>query len=319
MSDREWLSIPAEQYHAFDAISSGAMRCFAMDGPLYYYVGYVARTAKPKTSEAKELGSAFHKAMEDRSAFDESYLVLPSEIEDDEFCARVADALDVSGSGAKRPVCGDAINLKLPSHRLYLDLWRQFAADKELEIITPENLDRVRRMIDACYDNPAIEEYLGHGRAEVTCVHTDPETGLKLKALVDLLFPGDRGWLDFKTTCRGRIDDFWRDFRNRGYGYQFDHYELVTGITNKKVVAVSTGPDVYEAQIIDVPSEVLEQCRQQNEDTRRKLRQLHNDAIDCPCDSAGIPFVFHSDSWGSEIDAMELDMPREPMLRFDDE
>lgn len=313
MPERRWLNISQAEYHAMDAISSGALRCFALLGPLDYYAQYVAKTATQKITEAKELGSAFHKAMECRDSFDASYLILPAIIGDDEYAAGVNERLKLKGSKAKEAVPGDAINLQLPSHRMYQQCWRDHAAANNKEVLDAAAVERVQRMIDSCYDNVEIAQYLGRGKSETTVVYADEESGFLLKALIDLL-PDSSVWLDFKTTSKGSARAFWWDFARLGYDYQFAHYGFTSGITNHKVVAVRSGPDVYEAQLIDVPHELIAGRVDDNRRTLMHLRQLMDDAAGCGVDSQGVPVVFHNEGWGAEIDPREFS---EPLETFD--
>src|SRR5690606_11923826 len=129
--------------------SSSALRCFAKDGPLACYARYVAHICEPSESDAKSLGTAFHKAMENREAFDSSYVVMPEVIKDESIAEDVNEELYDSGSKAARCNVGDKINLKFPSHRKFVDRFKLHWESQGKEILTYEAADRVRRMVDS--------------------------------------------------------------------------------------------------------------------------------------------------------------------------
>lgn len=308
MNERHWLNISQADYHAMDAISSGALRCFALMGPLEYYARFVGRIVDDEDTDPKRLGRAFHRAMESPDNWRESYVITPATVQDDEFVPAV-NATFGAKSKAERLAVGDALNLQVKSHRMYLQCFRDAAIAMNREVLSPSEVDKVHGQVAAVYDNPACMEFVGHKGAcnvEVACVSEDADTGLATKALCDLIV--GECVVDFKTTRTRNPFDFIRQGEKEGYHYQAAHYLDVTGKEEFRFIAVATEPP-YFASVFYVPARVTKRCHDENRAHLKQIRQIHTMAGFNPTvESQGIPLDWMPEGWAGEypLDMSEL-------------
>lgn len=230
VSNRQILALTPEEYFARPEVSSGGIRTFAKEGPLMYWARYVARILPDTDSEARTLGKAFHKAMEDRGAWMNYVSVVPKHVPgDDLICDEVNAKLSREKSKAQLLVPGEPINAQLKSHRLYLEEFKLRASLAGHTVISSEQYDALIRMIDSVYESPAAVDILEERQgSELACVGTCDVTGLGVKALLDML--GDDRIVDFKTTRQSTANGWlYEAFKQLGYQYQAAHYMRTAG------------------------------------------------------------------------------------------
>lgn len=304
MDNRHWLTdVSPQKYHQLAGIGSSALRSFVKDGPLDYYAKYVAKT-KQTDSEAFRLGRAFHKAMETEHWQD--YIVrVPTTIEQCEYYDLAVMHLESRpNSKAKIPKPGDAVNKRQEFDRLYVRLFEQHAAIHDCDFLDDDEIGLVRFQVKAVRENQAIVELLEQDCQAESAV-TLKVGNLTAKALLDL-HSGTDWFADFKTTKARNPHQFWYEFQRHGYDFQIAHYRLVSGIKCHKVIYVTKEPP-FEAQVMDVPFAIIEDRLQDVERHLRDLDQLHTQASETDeRDCNGIPFVFHNEPWGAEIDPVEM-------------
>ena len=244
------LDLEPEQYHAYPAVSSGAIRTFALQGPWMYCARHITHEIESEDSNAKQLGRASHAACTDPSYFDKHWGVIPSHMPN-----------------------GDKINRTYKEHKTYIDPIRAEAKEKYKEIVTEKELEEIRQMVNSVMDNPAAARYLTKDAGvEKAVINNDEETGLKVKALVDL----DLGTtiVDLKTTRRSTVGLFIADAINFGYDYQAAHYLDVTGANEFIILGVRNKPP-YEAMAYKVPDEDIRVARDKNHETLRKIKECY--------------------------------------------
>ena len=313
-NEREWLDISTPEYHAMEAVSSGGLRMYEKISPLEYYVTYVARTKKSTGTTATKLGTAFHAAMEDPQQWEDSYRVISETLDDEAIVDFVNLSLDASGSGSKRATVGEALNRRLPSHKMYEENIEADAASQGQELITVDQLEVIRRQVDAVYDSPACREYVGRKKSsnvEMACVY-DPGFGQKCKALCDLVLP--ECIVDFKTTKALNPHQFLRDaLDNYGLQYQAAHYLFVTGFREFRFITVTSeavmrSGSACEANVWYVPERELERAMTKNLQTLRTICDHFASARENPenCDSQGIPLSWHNEGYGA-MDPLPMD------------
>jgi hypothetical protein len=297
-NERQWLAITPKEYHALDALGSSAIRCFALEGQLEFYARFVSRLKKKSDSDAMRLGRAFHAAMEGDPNWHDRYAMIPGIIEDDDMCASVNSDIPAK-STAKPCMPGDELNLRIPSHRAYLELHQEAAIKDGKDWMTPAEVERVLFQVAAVYDNSDCRELLSlqsNLQSEVACVYN--HGGVKRKALIDRVV--DDGIVDFKSTCQSNPLEFLRDARRRGYDYQMGDQLFVTGKTWAAILSVNdTYP--FEAHVWDMPKNLM---AKRTDDARRHtdaIGQLQQLSLIDEKDSQGIPVSYHNELWGSRL------------------
>lgn len=270
--DRQRHDISPEEYHKLNAVSSGMLRCFSIDGPWMCYHRFITKTVESSDSDEKRLGRAFHLAM---ATGDESwrkkYVIIP------------------------RQIRGQEINLRKPSHRLYVQEIKSHAAMVGLESLYEEELDPLKSMIDSVFDNPAAHRYIGRGNPEVPMTAMESDTGMAVKALGDIEL--DDCIVDFKTTRHSTSNEFVRDAIHKGYDYQGAHYCDVFGRDKFVIIGIRNKPP-YEAMVYAVPPSRLEKARVRNKAVLQKISD---------CMSLG---SWHSIGWGEENELMISEDPQ---------
>lgn len=316
---REWRDISAEEYHKTPGLSSTGLRCFARQGQLEFYVRHVAATKTLKDTEDMKEGRAFHKAMEKPDQWSDFYATLPNTVPDDELAQSVnlelrggggETAMVVAGKGKKKAeskaaelIVGEEWDWKLKSHRQYRDAFAAQSAKNGKELLAAEQLETVKRQVEAVWDNQACRQYLEAKdlNVEMACFATDDKLPFTLKALTDLLLP--RTVIDFKKTRERHPKDFIRAAIHRyGYDWQGAYYCLVTGRQEFRVISV-TDEYPFEANCFHLPKDRLAHLRDEVIPKHiLTLSEIWQGAlVSTSVDSQGIPLDYHSTDWGAEM------------------
>lgn len=302
---RTWLNISAAEYHELDALGSGAVKCFAMDGNLEFYARYVAKTKERDDTDAMRLGRAFHAAMEDESGWEKLYRVVPTKIEDDEYVEAINAELKESGSKAAPLIVGVPLYLKFPAHRKYLECHKLAAQREGQDFLTESEVDLVHRQVDVVYDSAECADLLQHKgklNVEVSCVYKH-HSGLMTKALNDLIVGGVI--VDFKTTDRSGTYNIAADFLRRGYDWQSGLYRMVTGKDEFLFVSV-TKSEPFEALVFEVPAARTIECHDKIHDQLFQIADMMRAGVLDDTDSQGVPHRWHNELWGARI-PLDLD------------
>jgi len=260
------LKIPATEYHARPEVNASMIRTFQEDGPLECYAQCVAKTKVSARSEAKDLGTAFHLAMSKPNSWLDYYCILPDELGDDEALLKVRK--EWSGKSSKALlVPGETLSLKLPPHRQYVAYLRAAAEENKQEILSAEQLETTKGMIDAIRQNPICRYFIDSSRednTEVTYLSRNDDVGLDLRALVDLDLKEEHNTIvDYKTTRFPTKYQFCRDALKKGYHYQAAHYLHVTGAFRYVLIAIKNSPP-YVAMAYECPQVLLDSAHRSN-------------------------------------------------------
>jgi exodeoxyribonuclease VIII len=194
-----FADMPAEQYHATDAVSySGAKKL--LRSPAHYVI---ARTKKSEPTPAMLFGSAAHAVTLEPDRAEQLIAVAP------------------------------AVNKRTNAGREELAAFE--AANAGRIILSPEDRDRVLRVRDAVHAHAGARALLQDGRPEVSLFWTDGEFQVPCKARLDYLRNADGGIVDLKTTQDASAEAFGRTIASFLYHMQAAHYtsgaEHVLGAT----------------------------------------------------------------------------------------
>ena len=165
-SDRQVIyDMPAEEYHALQRFSASGIKKILVSAQDFWATSWMNPERHEAKSDAFNLGTAYHtRILEGRKVFDQRYAVMPE-------CDR-------------RTSAGKAIYAT----------WRELFP--LAEAISPTVYDEIN-MAAACQS-----EFFKGGKAEVTVLWEDEETGVPMKARLDYLkeMPGRSGQInDLKT------------------------------------------------------------------------------------------------------------------------
>lgn len=248
--------MPAETYHAIDALSSTGMRLLARS-PWHYRNRVDVVPTKPMLC-----GTLAHCATFEPRALDERYIVAP------------ADA-------PRRPTQAQWNAKKSsPESEAAKAWWLDFHEQaKNRQIVTAEDFNITQAQLSALNADPYIAELLSCGNSEVSVFWVDPQTGVYCKARPDhvhIARSGKARLLDLKSTVDESPSGFGRSAAKLGYHRQRAHYmrgfEIATGIKVEEFVfaVVSSAPPV-----LAVPYWLPEDFEQQGEDERAELTALY--------------------------------------------
>jgi hypothetical protein len=177
--------MPAEQYHAINALGSGDVQRI-LRSPAHYQAGPGAST------DARDLGTAIHTAVLEPHLIDATVAVSPKFDRRTTAGKAAAAAFDAEHAG-----------------RLILE---------------QADFDTVLRVRDAVHAHAGARTLLAQGAREVTLQWADPDTGCPAKARLDWLRP-DGGCVDLKSTRDASPAAFRRAIANYGYHVQAAHYD----------------------------------------------------------------------------------------------
>lgn len=300
---RDWLNLTSEEYHAAEGLSSSALRSFMFEGNLKFYHRYVLKSIPNQESPAKELGKAFHKAMEKPDTWEAGVFVMPDRVPDGPIVASVNKSL---GKGATEAIPGEEWNGRLSSHQKIQKTLTAAALATGKSVMSGRDFSRVRDMVNAVWDNDACRKLLeGKGiRAEMSVFYQNDRLPFRVKALLDMSDPDSV--IDFKATRFHHYSGFLRDAHRRGYQWQMGHYCFVSQRSQARIISVTNEPP-FEANLYTLPKAQIDQLIDGPNGIKTQIghiAQLWKDmAAGGPValDSCGVPYGWHSDRWGSEI------------------
>ena len=191
-------------YHNQGGISSTMLKDWLTMSPAHWHAMHVARTLKPKSSDAFRLGNVAHTLLLEPFEFDERFVVLP-EGHNGSTKAGKAMIKEIKESGREHVKHGEFIESEA--------------------------------MINAVLDDATVRRYGlffgGQAEREFSTIH---HTGLLLRCKPDYLQPGWR--LDLKTTRKDTVADIKWDAIKRGYHISDVFYSNVLRATDIDVGAM---------------------------------------------------------------------------------
>lgn len=186
------LSMPADQYHANEAVGhSGLVRI--MRSPAHYRE-YV--TNPPEPTLAMALGTAFHTALLEPERFSQSFVLAPRFDRRTKEGKAAAEAWEIENAGKTA--------------------------------LTAEQMAAIERMVASVRDHAGAARLLANGMAEMSAFWIDRETGIECKCRPDFLsMAGETvtGIVDMKTCCDASADGFARAIATLGYDIQAAFYQ----------------------------------------------------------------------------------------------
>lgn len=141
-----------------------------------------------KTSEALDFGKAAHCLLLGDEVFEEKFVVRPDEFPD--YRTKAAQE------------------------------WRDRVRSEGKTIVTPEDMDRIRRIHADASTNEMVRLGVLNGRVERTICWKDKETGIWLKVRPDAMPNADGVFADLKTTSKFDEDFLERQIFDAGYYLQ---------------------------------------------------------------------------------------------------
>jgi hypothetical protein len=278
------LDCTVEEYHQRPEISSGMIRCFMTDGPWTCRARYVTREIEGEDSDQKRLGRLFHLGMERPDDWQDAVLQVPELVPDDygEMTKAEMQTRATTGRGGGMP-----INRQYKRHKEFLTDFQFMAARDNKLLMTSEELEILKGMIQSVHDNPATRPFVHTGQREVAAIR-EHDSGLTCRALADVWQEGVRV-VDFKTTRHGVLRHFIRDAYSKGYHHQMAHYGHVFNVQETVIIAVRNFKP-YETMIYRIPPAVFSEAM---EDNSRALLEMK------ACFEFG---DWHSMGWGKVND-----------------
>lgn len=254
---RDWTE---KQYRDDPRWSSSAIRCMANYGPPMVKVAYIDRSTPHKDTDAMRLGRVFHLAMAFPDEWKSKCFIFSGKFEDDELHEQIAK--EFKGRTKASLEVGAELDFAIKAHRAYRDAKLEDAKKNGLEYFPSSEMEKLERMVQSVYDNPAALDYIGHRKIE----HVElPVTnighyGLPTKALLDF-YDGDV-IVDYKTTKCHTAEDFLRDALKKGYHFQADHYEATAECSEFRFITVRN-EEPYESMVYN-PAPLMEEARKGN-------------------------------------------------------
>ena len=178
--------MPAEQYHALEALSSSGIKKL-LRSPAHYLV---ERTKRSEPSEAMRIGTAVH-----------TLLLEPH---------REAEVVEMP-----------ALNARTKDGRADRDAW--LAEHAGSQAFDAETLGRIRAAVAAVRAHPGAALLLSDGVAERSVLWRDAAEGIECRARFDW-HRADGGIVDLKTARDASAAEFARAIASFGYAISAAHY-----------------------------------------------------------------------------------------------
>jgi hypothetical protein len=206
--------VPAHVYHALDAASNSRLARLVPPYTPAHLRAYLEEP--PKQTDAMVLGSAIHTCTFEPHLFEAGYMVAGT-------CAATTKSGSPCSNGGKLHLAGGwYCGVKGHAPEAASD-----PVDLGISVLSDDAWHKCQRTAEAVRAHPKIGKLLGlPGRAEVTVVWVDQETGLLCKGRIDWLVETSSGWvaLDLKTTTDASPRGFERTIADRGYHRQLPMY-----------------------------------------------------------------------------------------------
>jgi hypothetical protein len=248
--------MPAEQYHAIQALSNSALSALKRS-PRHYWASYI-NPERPERVETPRMftGTLAHCAALEPDAMAARYIVVPED-------------------APRRPTAAQW-SAKKPSadSQAAMAWWSDFNARASGRlIVTAEQYSATQQQLAAVLAVPELAAVLASGASEVSFFWIDPETGAYCKARADhvhKLADGRVILLDLKTTSDVSPEQFGRSVWNFGYHRQdawySRGYEMASGTAVAAFVfgaVTSDYPHIAVPYMLDDAAKALgaEQCR----------------------------------------------------------
>ena len=237
--------MPANEYHAVQAMSSGGLRRMRQS-PAHFY-GAMLDPARPASTPTPAMrnGTLVHCAIFEPDALFQRYVMQPADVD-------------------LRTKAGRA--------------WRD---EQTAEVVAPDDMNRAIAQASALRSLPEIARLLSSGYAESSAFWQDYETGVLCKCRPDWVYDTGDGviLLDGKTAKDASPDGFARSSWNFRYDLQAawysDGFERATG---QRVLGFVFGAVESEwphcAAAYMLPDDVLDAAR-------REIRRLMRQYADC--------------------------------------
>ena len=198
--------IPPELYHARElgVVSNSALK-EAGRSMRHYYTW--STTPSDDDTKALFVGRAFHVATLEPDEFAKLYLVAP----------KFGDLRKTANKDRRESWCRDH------GFRV-VDGDIVDATDKGRELLDAADHERIVGMVRSVREHPLASRMIAGGKAEVTALWTDSETGLRCKSRMDYYVSSRSAIFDLKSTTDASLRSFSRDVFNYGYHRQHALY-----------------------------------------------------------------------------------------------
>ncbi len=230
--ENKWADLSEEDYHADkSAVNSSSLK-YMVKSPFAYLNAY--RNDIEKTP-AMHFGSLAHMAILEGDNFNKKFIVAP-----------IFEAPTLKGEMSTRSKA--AIEMR--------EEWYRNVEPGKV-VVTDEELEKLKRMIDAIITNPVAREVLSKGKSEMKGYFRDERTGLKCRFMQDFVNFDLSAKVEFKTTQDCRWESFRRSVETLRYDIQDSFYDkgikAITGvIPESSVWVVSESVAPYECKVHEV-------------------------------------------------------------------
>jgi PDDEXK-like domain of unknown function (DUF3799) len=155
---------------------------------------------------------------------------------------------------------------------------RWYEEHRDHIIVTQQEFDDVRGMLDSVIGHPDALALLKDGVTEVSGYYADPETGILCRIRPDFYSPQLRALVDLKTTQSCEEHDFSKSIWNFGYHVQMSMYSEGIQIIDEQKVEHEAFVVVEKKKPYEVAVYVADQALMEKgaQDYHRALRILRN-------------------------------------------
>lgn len=249
--------MPADEYHAVDALSSSGLRLLARSA--WHYRNRVPVTPTPPMLR----GTLAHCAVLEPDTMSSRYVVVPED----------APRRPSKAQWAAKAPSADS--------QAAMAWWTDFNAQcTGRQIVTAEDYAITQMQLAAITAEPELSALFENGRGEVSVFWVDPDTGVYCKARPDWVqLEADMrsaALVDLKSTADESPSGFGRAAARMKYHLQAAHYtagfEAASGLKVSRFVFAAV---TSAAPVLAVPYVLTEEIEEQARDEWRELVELY--------------------------------------------
>lgn len=244
MDDGVYFGIPEDEYHAIERLSASGIKDMLASPSQFWARSWMNPYRNDDDTPARTIGRAWHCARLEPARYEQTYyrsLQLEDHLDALTTDAEVCEALKDMGQPQrlKGEIAADRAR-RLVDNGFTGEIWsmvrEQHAEDHDGMIELPAAVyDEIDRNASWIRQSPEVAEYLT-GEPEVTLLWTDAETGVRMKARLDLL--RSDGFVDLKTFSNQNGKEIRRAISD---AYRFNRYYIQTAVYHSAVEAIRSG------------------------------------------------------------------------------
>lgn len=259
VNPRIYQDVPFDEYLAWPCINNTLLH-HAARSMAHFRAAEDAAEEEP--SNAQQLGSVIHTGVLEPQQIRRRFVAMP------DFAAQVMH----ENSTCKKPRATNR-------YRQLVEDFQQLHVGKQT--VTQEDFDALLGIHASLREHPRAGKYLRRGRAEVSIVWDDPDTGLRCKARLDYWQQRSRRFTDLKTTRdAGRFEKFVAEYGYyRQLAFYADGLETLTGVAHEACLVAAEPSSPYAVRAAPLSTAALDAGRAEYHSLLKRIAECRESGL----------------------------------------